>query len=181
MPESGPTGTFPNGTKTEQLTTDSTGIASIWGIRWSSAPGSCNIAIMVRAGAETAGTVARVRIAAVPVTPAASFEVTVSARLPKPEPEPVSEQPSAPAVASVSEAPVTARRPGVMLTQTTGRVDRLPNPWAKRALILLGIAGGAGGFAAYKLTRPGAAPPAALGVVPTPLTLSAPSITIGKP
>jgi hypothetical protein len=188
LPDTEPSGTFPNGTRAEQLTTDAKGVASVWGIKWGATPGLCNIAITAKAGSATAGTVARVHIG----SPAAhrssaepapavfpSFEVTVTIPAPLAVPEqPTPTQPPA----RVRIAPEPVRRPGVLLTQTTGRVERLPNPWAKRALILLGIVGGAGGFTAYKMmSKQSPTTAVAPGPVQTPLILSAPTITIGRP
>jgi hypothetical protein len=188
LPDTEPSGTFPNGTRTEHLTTDAKGTASVWGIKWGATPGLCNISVIAKAGSVTAGTVARVLIG----TPSASrssvepetvvfpsFEVTVAVPAPLPAPE----QPAAtesPETVAVSLEPV--RRPGILLSQTTGRIERLPSPWPRRVLILLAVAGCAGGLAAYKVMSK-QAPTATFvpGPVPTPLVLSSPSITIGKP
>jgi hypothetical protein len=178
LPETEPSGIFPNGTKTERLVADINGLASVWGIKWGATPGWCTVAIMAKAGPATAGTVAHVRISSAPAATIASFEVTVSSPRPSPDPSP---PPAAASTETVAVAPLPVRRPGVVLTQTTERLDKLPNPWVKRVLILLGIAGGTGGFVAYRLMQPAAVAPPVMGVVPTPLTLSSPNITIGKP
>ena len=187
LPEAGPSGTFPNGTRAEQIATDAKGMAAVWGIRWGETPGQCNVSVTAQYGPASAGTVARVHIgsasgARVSVDP--SFEVPLAAT-PAVQAEPAPEAPQKVEEPAEARPVATARvhKPGVVLTRTTDRMERLPNPWVKRALIVLGIAGGAGGLTAYKmLTRqPPATAPIVPGPVPSPLTLSTPIITIGKP
>lgn len=184
LPESGPSGLFPNGKRSEDQVSDAQGKASTWGIQWGTQPGDCRVSITAQSAGTSAGTTARIRIAGkegepkpAPQPPkVASFEVEI-AKTPPARATPAAELPLEPA--AMDKAP--AKRPGVMLTRTEGGEERISSGRAKWVVITLGIVGAAGGFAAYRLNgkQPAAAPAA---VVTGPiLTLSNPTITIGKP
>jgi hypothetical protein len=68
----------------------------------------------------------------------------------------------------------------VLLTRTEGGEERIASGRLKWILISLGVAGAAGGFAFYAL-RPGAAAVAAPVTSGPILSLSIPTITIGRP
>ena len=199
LPESGASGLFPNGRRTEDQVTDAQGKAATWGIQWGTEPGDCRVTITAQTAGASAGTMARIRIirkdgdpappppqkAVPPATPpppkaeaskVASFEVDVAKTPPTP-PAPAPE--SAPEPAAIDKAP--GKRPGVMLTPTERGEERISSGRAKWVVITLGIVGAAGGFAAYRLNgKQTTAAPAAVVTGPI-LTLSNPTITIGKP
>ncbi len=178
LPAAGPTGIFPNGTRSEDQISDAQGKVSTWGIRWGTQPGDCHVAITAQHGGASAGTTARIRIVAAAQTtpaPVASFEVEVAKPPPAPPPpeEPAPDRPS-------TSAAAPDKRPGVLLTRTEGGEERISGGRAKWIVITLAAAGAVGGFAAYRLNgkRPAPTAPVATGPV---LTLSVPTITIGKP
>ncbi|MFN7936169.1 MAG: hypothetical protein U0R19_22750 [Bryobacteraceae bacterium] len=187
LPETGPSGLFPNGKRAEDQVSDAQGKASTWGIQWDALPGDCRMTVTAHTAGATAGTTARIRIAGkdgepkpAPQAPkqapkVASFEVEIAK---KPPAAPVAAE-AAVEPPSMDKAPV--KRPGVMLTRTEGGEERISSGRAKWVVITLGIVGAAGGFAVYRMNgkQPAAAPAA---VVTGPiLTLSNPTITIGKP
>lgn len=57
LPETGPTGTFASGGKTEIATTGSGGRAGVWGMRWNGSVGSFEIRITAEKGQARAGTI----------------------------------------------------------------------------------------------------------------------------
>jgi hypothetical protein len=57
LPESGPGGTFANGSKTEIVTTHDDGRASVWGMKWNRQAGSFDVRITATKGQVRAGTV----------------------------------------------------------------------------------------------------------------------------
>ena len=98
-----------------------------------------------------------------------SFEVPIA--------QPSAREPD-PAADGIAPKP-TQQRSGVLFSQTAGPVERLPNPKLKWALIGIAVAGGVGGFAAYRLTHQ----PGTISYDPVlpPLSLAPPTISIGKP
>ncbi|MBS1828971.1 MAG: hypothetical protein JST93_26950 [Acidobacteria bacterium] len=192
LPESGPSGLFPNGKRFEDQVSDATGKASTWGIQWGPVLGDCRVSILAQASGASAGTTARIRIVGKdgepkPAPPPASAPPPEKPKVASFEVEIAKKPPAIPAAAAevavepqiAEQAPV--KRPGVMLTRTEGNEERISSGRAKWVVITLGIVGAAGGFAAYRLNgkQPTAAPAA---VVTGPiLTLSNPTITIGKP
>lgn len=179
LPGAGPTGMFPNGTRSEDQISDAQGKVSTWGIQWGAQPGDCHVAITAQHAGATAGTTARVRILAASQTAplsAASFEVEIA----KPPPAPPPPEEPAPDQAGVSAA-TPDKRPGVLLTRTEGGEERISSGRAKWIVITLAAAGAAGGFAAYRLNGKKPAPTAAPVATGPVLTLSIPTITIGKP
>lgn len=184
LPENGPSGVFPNGKRIEEQTTDAQGKASAWGIQWSTHPGNCHVSITAHHGGATAGTTARIRItgSARESAPAASFEVDIN-KTPRAAPPPVEHPAGAAAPPAIpTDPPEPGKRPGVLLTRTEEGEERISSGRAKWVVITLGVAGALGGFAAYRLNGKSPAPATAASVVTGPvLTLSVPSITIGKP
>lgn len=63
LPDSGPSGVFSSGSKTQILTTRADGRASVWGMRWNKQPGSFDVRITASKGAARAGTVCSQRLA----------------------------------------------------------------------------------------------------------------------
>jgi hypothetical protein len=57
LPESGPSGTFSTGSKTEIVTTQADGRASAWGMQWNRSAGSFEVRVTVVKGQTRAGTV----------------------------------------------------------------------------------------------------------------------------
>jgi hypothetical protein len=57
LPETGPGGTFSNGSKTEILTTHADGRASVWGMKWNRQAGAFDVRITATKGQARAGTV----------------------------------------------------------------------------------------------------------------------------
>ena len=57
LPETGPTGTFATGAKTEIATTRADGRAGVWGMEWNRTAGSFEIRITAEKGRARAGTV----------------------------------------------------------------------------------------------------------------------------
>jgi hypothetical protein len=57
LPETGPGGTFSNGSKTEILTTHADGRASVWGMQWNRQAGAFDVRITATKGPARAGTV----------------------------------------------------------------------------------------------------------------------------
>jgi hypothetical protein len=57
LPETGPTGEFATGSKTEIVTTHADGTASAWGMHWNRQAGAFDVRITVSKGAARAGTV----------------------------------------------------------------------------------------------------------------------------
>ena len=73
LPDTGPTGTFPSGLRTELALTDSQGRASAWGIRWGDESGSVQVRITAVKGSARAGTLVTQYLSAVnPAAVAAS-------------------------------------------------------------------------------------------------------------
>ncbi len=66
LPETGPTGVFPDGAKSQILTTHADGRASVWGMRWNRQPGSFDVRITVTKGQARAGTVCSQTLAEAP-------------------------------------------------------------------------------------------------------------------
>ena len=56
LPESGPTGAFSSGSKTEIVTTGADGRAGVWGMQWNHTPGSLEVRITALKGQTRAGT-----------------------------------------------------------------------------------------------------------------------------
>lgn len=71
LPEQGATGVFQNGTKTEIVTSDPNGRASVWGMRWNKTPGSVVLQITAVKGQTRAGTTVTQNISEVSLIPAA--------------------------------------------------------------------------------------------------------------
>lgn len=57
LPDSGPTGTFASGSRTEIVTTRADGQAGVWGMQWNRTAGSLEIRITALKGQTRAGTV----------------------------------------------------------------------------------------------------------------------------
>jgi hypothetical protein len=57
LPESGPGGTFSNGSKTEILNTRADGRATVWGMKWNRQAGAFDVSITATKGQSRAGTV----------------------------------------------------------------------------------------------------------------------------
>ncbi len=57
LPDTGPGGTFSNGSKTEILTTHADGRASVWGMKWNRQAGAFDVRITATKGQARAGTV----------------------------------------------------------------------------------------------------------------------------
>lgn len=57
LPDSGPTGTFASGSRTEIVTTRADGRAGVWGMQWNRTSGSLEIRITALKGQTRAGTV----------------------------------------------------------------------------------------------------------------------------
>jgi len=57
LPESGPTGTFSTGARTEIATTRADGRAAVWGMQWNRVPGPIEVRITAESGQTRAGTV----------------------------------------------------------------------------------------------------------------------------
>jgi hypothetical protein len=66
LPETGPSGVFSSGSKTELLTTHADGRASVWGMRWDRQAGSFSIRVTASKGAARAGTVVSQHLAEAP-------------------------------------------------------------------------------------------------------------------
>jgi hypothetical protein len=66
LPETGPTGVFADGSKSELVATKADGRASVWGMRWNRQAGSFNIRITAGKGATRAGTVVGLTLADAP-------------------------------------------------------------------------------------------------------------------
>ena len=62
LPDSGPGGIFPNGSKTQILTTRADGQASVWGMRWYRQSGTVDVRITASKGQARAGTVCTQRL-----------------------------------------------------------------------------------------------------------------------
>jgi len=183
LPETGATGVFPGGGRTESALTDAQGKAAVWGIHWGDQAGVCTITILARLGDASAGTALTVRIAPAgakrpqePEQRAVSFEVPVPAAKPsEPPPSPVAPE----SIETNPEPASSQRRPGVILTGGVNRMERLPGSSRKWLWISLAAGGLAGGLL-YMKRQPSAAPPAAVAAGPR-LILGPPSITIGRP
>jgi hypothetical protein len=63
LPETGPTGVFADGSRSELVATKADGRASVWGMRWNRQAGSFNLRITVGKGVARAGTVVAMRLA----------------------------------------------------------------------------------------------------------------------
>jgi hypothetical protein len=57
LPESGPSGVFTGGKRTEVTATNGEGKASVWGMQWNRAPGTVEIRITALKGSVRAGTI----------------------------------------------------------------------------------------------------------------------------
>ena len=66
LPDSGPSGFFSNGSKTQILTTRADGRVSVWGMRWNRQPGTVDVRITVGKGQARGGTVCSQRLAESP-------------------------------------------------------------------------------------------------------------------
>ena len=62
LPDHGPSGTFPSGSRTEIDTTAADGRAEAWGMRWNREPGPVEIRIVAAKGPQRAGVVAQVTL-----------------------------------------------------------------------------------------------------------------------
>ncbi len=62
LPEDGPSGTFPSGTRTEIVTTKPDGLATVWGMQWNRSPGPVTVRITASKGAARAGLLATVHL-----------------------------------------------------------------------------------------------------------------------
>lgn len=67
LPESGVTGTFNSGGKTDNATTGSDGRAEVWGMQWGRAPGAFEMRITAAKGSARGGTVCPLYISDAPV------------------------------------------------------------------------------------------------------------------
>ena len=68
LPETGPGGTFSNGSKTEILTTHADGRVSVWGMKWNRQAGAFDVRITATKGQARAGTVCSQHLAEAPVS-----------------------------------------------------------------------------------------------------------------
>jgi hypothetical protein len=59
LPDSGPTGTFASGTRTEIVTTKADGVAAIWGMQWNKTAGPLVVKITAAKGGVRAGATAQ--------------------------------------------------------------------------------------------------------------------------
>lgn len=62
LPEDGPSGTFPSGTRTEIVTTKPDGLATVWGMQWNRSPGPVTVRITASKGTARAGLLATVHL-----------------------------------------------------------------------------------------------------------------------
>lgn len=79
-----PGGVFLTGAATQEALTDKTGRASVWGIRWGSMPGICQVSITALSGQASAGAVARVHLVAAAVEGKAKPAEQLAERPPPP-------------------------------------------------------------------------------------------------
>ncbi len=66
LPETGPTGVFADGSRSELVATTADGRASVWGMRWNRQAGSFNLRITAGKGVARAGTVVAIRLTDAP-------------------------------------------------------------------------------------------------------------------
>ena len=75
LPDTGPTGTFSSGTRTEIVTTRGDGRAGVWGMQWNRIAGSLEIRITALKGQTRAGTVCQMYLSDSPEARAGTARV----------------------------------------------------------------------------------------------------------
>jgi hypothetical protein len=197
LPESGPSGTFEDGTHSAIAYTDSNGRAQINGIRWNSSPGVVTMRVTASKGTSHAGVLLEEKLtepasadaAAVADSQSVRGPLEIAGPLPSPPAFPEDSLPIAKSGASGATiqpgtpahpqlpgaASAQAQQPSVSVTTTGATADR-PHS-AKKWLIAAVVAAGAGGA---MLAMRGGKSSAPAPVTPS-LSIGSPSISIGHP
>jgi hypothetical protein len=195
LPEEGPGGVFTNGLRTDLAVTDATGRAAVHGFQLNRTPGPFAIRVTAVKEQARAGFVARQHVggaktAETAPTESADRKAPVPARIVKvavaqPTPKP----PGQPAAGPGQDEARPARIPTVIITQRNPGRGSNPSVHTghkshKKWVILGLVAGGAAGAYAGRnlgVTAHGSQPAPGVAGSTASVSISTPTITIGKP